>query len=278
MNIQSLIIKLQTFWTKQYCTILQSYDVEKGAGTFNPATFLRTLGTEPWCVAYVERSRRPSDGRYGINPYRLQHYYQFQVIMKPAPTKIQKIYINSLKYIGCSYTQNDIKFIEDNWESPTLGACGIGWEVRINGMEVTQFTYFQQICGINLDPISVEITYGIERLAMCLQNKNNVYDLQWSNNVTYRDIYFENEKQWSCYNFEQADINILKQHFNDWEKEAYKLLKVNLPIPAYDAVIKCSHLFNLLESRKAISVSERMDYILRVRTIAKHVAENYISL
>jgi glycyl-tRNA synthetase alpha chain len=278
MNIQNLIIKLQTFWQKQGCTILQSYDLEKGAGTFHPATFLRALGHKPWCVAYVERTRRPSDGRYGINPYRLQHYYQFQVLMKPAPAKIQKKYMYSLKYIGFNYLQHDIKFIEDNWESPTLGACGIGWEVRINGMEVTQFTYFQQICGINLEPISVEITYGIERLAMYMQNKSNIYDLQWSNNVTYGDIYLENEKQWSRYNFDQADINVLKKHFDDCEREAYNLVKVNLPIPAYDYVIKCSHLFNLLDARKAISVSERMDYILRVRTIAKYVVTNYISL
>ncbi|MDR0915166.1 MAG: glycine--tRNA ligase subunit alpha [Endomicrobium sp.] len=278
MNIQTLILKLQAFWQKQGCTIVQSYDLEKGAGTFNPATFLRVLGPKPWYVAYVERTRRPSDGRYGVNPYRLQHYYQFQVIMKPAPIKIQQKYIYSLKYIGFNYTKHDIKFIEDNWEAPTLGACGMGWEVRINGMEVTQFTYFQQICGINLDPVSVEVTYGIERIAMCMQRKNNIYDLQWSDNVTYGDMYLENEKQWSSYNFEHADISMLKQHFNDWEKEAYNLIKVNLPIPAYDAVMKCSHLFNLLDARNALSVSERMDYILRVRKIVKYVVQKYITL
>lgn len=278
MNIQSIISNLQKFWNKQGCTILQSYDVENGAGTFNPATFLFILGDiTPWNVAYVEKSRRPSDGRYGMNPQRLQSYYQFQVIMKPVPSNIQLIYINSLKYIGCNSEENDIKFIEDNWESPTLGAYGIGWEVWLNGTEITQFTYFQHICGIHLSPVPIEITYGIERIAMHLQHKSNIYDLQWSDNISYKNLYLECEKQWSQYNFERSNVKMLKKHFDDWEQEAYRLLSNNLSIPAYDAVVKCSHLFNLLDARKAISIAERTDYILRVKAIAKLVAENYIN-
>jgi glycyl-tRNA synthetase alpha chain len=276
VNFQEIIFKLQQFWTKQGCLMWQPYDLEKGAGTFNPATFLHVLGPKPWNVAYVEPSRRPTDGRYGENPNRLQHYYQFQVLMKPAPKDIQTIYLKSLKTIGLDPKKHDIRFVEDDWESPTLGAWGLGWEVWIDGMEATQFTYFQQVGGIPLNPISAEITYGIERLAMYVQKKDSVYDLQWNDELTYGDIHKKDEVEWSCYNFEHADTNILKQHFADWEKEAQKLSQKNLPLPAYDAVIKCSHLFNLLDARGAISVSERVGYILRVRTIAKIVAEKYI--
>jgi len=276
MNFQDIIMALHRFWAKQGCLIWQPYDLEKGAGTFNPATFLRSLGPKPWNVAYVEPSRRPTDGRYGENPNRLQHYYQYQVIMKPAPKDIQQIYLESLKAIGLDPKKHDIRFVEDDWESPTLGAWGLGWEVWIDGMEATQFTYFQQAGGINLNPISVEITYGTERLAMYVQKKNNVYDLQWNDDITYGDVHLEDEKQWSAYNFEKADTEMLKKHFNDWEKEAQKLTADNLPLPAYDAVMKCSHLFNLLQARGAISVSERVAYVLRVRTIAKLVAEKYL--
>jgi glycyl-tRNA synthetase alpha chain len=269
---------LKKYWAAQGCLILESYDLEKGAGTFNPATFLRSLGPEQWNAAYVELSRRPIDGRYSKNTNRLQSYYQFQVIMKPAPKNIQQIYLKSLKTINLDHKKHDIKFVDDNWESPTLGACGVGWEVWIDGMEVTQFTYFQQIGGIILDPISVEITYGIERLAMHIQNKDNIYDLNWNDKLTYRDIYFENEKQWSIYNFEKSNIDMLKQHFINWETEAKILIYDGHIYPAYDAVIKCSHLFNLLEARKIFSVSERIDYILRIRSIAKLVAEKYLRL
>jgi len=269
-------VALQNFWSKKGCLLWQPYDLEKGAGTFNPATFLRSLGPKPWNVAYVETSRRPSDGRYGKNPNRLQHYYQFQVIMKPVPKDIQQIYLRSLETIGIDSKEHDVRFIEDDWESPTIGAWGLGWEVWIDAMEVTQFTYFQQIGGINLNPISVEITYGTERLAMYVQKKNNVYDLQWNDDVTYGDVCLEEEKQWSIYNFEISDIDLLKKHFNDWEKEARRLTEIKLVLPAYDAVMKCSHLFNLLEARGAIAVSERVDYILRIRTIAKVVAEEYL--
>ncbi|MDR1418025.1 MAG: glycine--tRNA ligase subunit alpha [Endomicrobium sp.] len=278
MNFQETIFTLQKFWAKQGCLIWQPYDLEKGAGTFNPATFLRSLGTKPWNVAYVEPSRRPTDGRYGENPNRLQHYYQFQVIMKPAPKDIQKIYLNSLKTIGLDPKKHDIRFVEDDWESPTLGAWGLGWEVWIDGMEATQFTYFQQVGGISLNPISIEITYGTERLAMYVQKKDNVYDLQWNDELTYGDVHKEDERQWSHYNFEHADINMLKQHFIDWEKQAQELSKKDFPLPAYDAVMKCSHLFNLLDARGAISVSERVGYILRVRTIARIVAEKYLEI
>ncbi|MCL1972076.1 MAG: glycine--tRNA ligase subunit alpha [Endomicrobia bacterium] len=278
MNFQDTIMALHKFWAKQGCLIWQPYDLEKGAGTFNPATFLRALGPKPWNVAYVEPSRRPTDGRYGENPNRLQHYYQYQVIMKPAPKDIQQIYLESLKAIGLDHKKHDIRFVEDDWESPTLGAWGLGWEVWIDGMEATQFTYFQQVGGINLNPISVEITYGIERLAMYVQKKNSVYDLQWTDDVTYGDVHLEDEKQWSFYNFETADTEMLKRHFTDWEKEAKRLSEMNLPLPAYDAVMKCSHLFNLLDARGAISVSERVGYVLRVRTLAKAVAEEYLKM
>jgi glycyl-tRNA synthetase alpha chain len=256
--------------------MLQPYDLEKGAGTFNPATFLRSLGPCSWKAAYVEPSRRPVDGRYGINPNRLQRYYQFQVIMKPAPKNIQQIYLKSLKFINLDPEKNDVRFIEDDWESPTLGAWGLGWEVWINGMEVTQFTYFQQMGGISLNPISVEITYGIERIAMYIQKKNTVYNLRWNNNTTYGYLHLEDEKQWSFYNFEKADVNMLKEHFNEWEKESNRLVNENSILPAYDAVMKCSHLFNIIDARGAVSVSERIDYIMRIRKLAKIVAKEYL--
>lgn len=278
MNFQDIIMALHKFWSKKGCLIWQPYDLEKGAGTFNPATFLKSLGPNPWNVAYVEPSRRPTDGRYGENPNRLQHYYQFQVIMKPAPRNIQQIYLESLKAIGLDPKKHDIRFVEDDWESPTLGAWGLGWEVWIDGMEATQFTYFQQVGGINLNPISVEITYGLERLAMYVQKKDSVYDLEWCDGVTYGDVALEDEKQWSFYNFETADTEMLKRHFNDWENEAKRLCENSIPLPAYDAVMKCSHLFNLLDARGAISVSERVGYVLRVRTLAKTVAEAYIKM
>ena len=276
MNFQEIIMKLHKYWAKEGCLIWQPYDLEKGAGTFNPATFLRTLGPKPWKVAYVEPSRRPTDGRYGENPNRLQHYYQFQVILKPAPQDVQQLYLNSLKAIGLDPKEHDIRFVEDDWESPTLGAWGLGWEVWIDGMEATQFTYFQQVGGIELNPISVEITYGLERLAMYSQKKDSVYDLMWTDDVTYGDVHLEDEKQWSKYNFEVANTQMLLKHFNDWEQEAKKLVEQNLVLPAYDAVMKCSHLFNLLDARSAISVSQRVSYVLRVRTLAKLVAEGYI--
>jgi len=277
MNFQEIIMKLHKFWAKEGCLIWQPYDLEKGAGTFNPATFLKCLGSKPWNVAYVEPSRRPTDGRYGENPNRLQHYYQFQVIMKPAPANIQQMYLKSLEAIGLDPKEHDIRFVEDDWESPTLGAWGLGWEVWIDGMEATQFTYFQQIGGIELNPISVEITYGLERLAMYSQKKDNVYDLMWTDEVTYGDVHLEDEKQWSKYNFEIANTEMLLKHFNDWEAEAKKLVVLNLVLPAYDAVMKCSHLFNMLDARSAISVSERVNYVLRVRTLAKMVAEGYMN-
>lgn len=276
MNFQEIIMKLHKYWAKEGCLIWQPYDLEKGAGTFNPATFLRALGPNSWKVAYVEPSRRPTDGRYGENPNRLQHYYQFQVLLKPAPENVQQLYLNSLKAIGLNPKEHDIRFVEDDWESPTLGAWGLGWEVWIDGMEATQFTYFQQIGGIELNPISAEITYGLERLAMYSQKKDSVYDLMWTDDVTYGDVHLEDERQWSKYNFEIADTQMLLQHFNDWEKEVKKLVEQDLVLPAYDAVMKCSHLFNLLDARSAISVSERVGYILRVRTLAKLVAEGYM--
>ncbi len=278
MNFQDIIMRLHKFWAQEGCLIWQPYDLEKGAGTFNPATFLKCLGPKPWNVAYVEPSRRPTDGRYGENPNRLQHYYQFQVIMKPAPANIQQLYLKSLQTIGLDPKEHDIRFVEDDWESPTLGAWGLGWEVWIDGMEATQFTYFQQIGGIELNPISVEITYGLERLAMYSQKKDSVYDLMWTDDVTYGDVHLEDEKQWSKYNFEVANTEMLLKHFNDWESEAKKLVESNLVLPAYDAVMKCSHLFNMLDARSAISVSERVNYVLRVRTLAKMVAEGYMKL
>ena len=276
MNFQELILALQNFWAKQNCVLQQPYDIEVGAGTFNPATFLRVLGPEPWNVAYVEPSRRPTDGRYGDNPNRLQHYYQFQVIMKPSPRDIQNIYLKSLATLGINSQDHDIRFVEDDWESPTLGAWGLGWEVWLDGMEITQFTYFQQAGGIDLKPISVEITYGLERIAMYLQGKDNVYDIEWATGIHYRDIHHQSEVEFSCYNFEEADIEMLFKLFDMYEQESLRMSKRGLILPAYDYCLKCSHTFNLLDARKAISVTERVGYIGRVRNLARLCAEGYV--
>lgn len=276
MFFQEIIFALEKFWSKRGCVIFQPYDIEKGAGTFNPATFLKCLGPEPWKAAYVEPSRRPADGRYGENPNRLQHYYQYQVIIKPAPKDIQKTYLSSLKAIGINLKQHDIRFVEDDWESPTLGAWGLGWEVWLDGMEITQFTYFQQVGGFDLNPISVELTYGLERIAMFSQKKNSVFDVLWNRSTTYGEVHLKDEYQWSCYNFEESSPELLRRHFDDWEKEASRLIDIKLVSPAYDAVMKCSHLFNLLEARGAISVSERTSYIARVRNLSRKIAESYV--
>jgi len=277
MTLQEIIFRLEKFWAKEGCIILQPYDIEKGAGTFNPATFLRCLGPKPWACAYVEPSRRPTDGRYGENPNRLQHYYQYQVIIKPAPKNIQRVYISSLTALGLDIRRHDLKFVEDDWESPTLGAWGLGWEVWLDGMEITQFTYFQQIGGFDLDPISVEITYGLERLALFSQKKDNVFDLLWAAGITYGDIHLQDEVQFSKYNFEEADKEFLFLTFEKYEKECQRLLGKELVLPAYDYVLKCSHTFNLLDARGALSVNERTSYILRVRTLAHQVAEQYLT-
>ncbi len=277
MKFQDLIITLNQFWGEQGCIITQPYDMEKGAGTMNPATFLRTLGPEPWNVAYVEPSRRPTDGRYGENPNRLQHYFQFQVIMKPSPDNIQELYLESLERLGINPAEHDIRFVEDNWESPTLGAWGLGWEVWLDGMEVTQFTYFQQCGGIDCKPVSAEITYGIERLATFIQRKDSVYDIEWVGDITYGDIYLQNEKDFSKYNFEVADVEALRLWFDMYEKEAQRTLEHGLVVPAYDYVLKCSHTFNLLEARGAISVTERTGYIGRVRNLARSCAQAFVS-
>jgi glycyl-tRNA synthetase alpha chain len=276
VTLQELILALERYWNQQGCVIQQPYDIEVGAGTFNPATFLRVLGPEPWKVAYVEPSRRPTDGRYGENPNRLQHYYQYQVIVKPSPLAIQEIYLDSLRSFGIDPLAHDIRFVEDDWESPTLGAWGLGWEVWLDGMEITQFTYFQQAGGIDLKPVSVEITYGIERIAMYLQGVENVYDLTWTDGIRYGDIHHQGEVEFSRYNFEEADVEMLVQLFEMYEGEAKKLLKKGLVLPAYDYCLKCSHTFNLLEARGAISVTERMGFILRVRTMARGCAELYL--
>jgi len=275
MTFQDLILALQKFWTDRGCVLQQPYDTEVGAGTFNPATFLRVLGPEPWKAAYVEPSRRPTDGRYGENPNRLQHYYQFQVILKPSPLEIQDIYLGSLKAFGVEPLEHDIRFVEDDWESPTLGAWGLGWEVWLDGMEITQFTYFQQAGGIDLKPVSVEITYGIERIAMYLQGVDNVYDLEWTKGIKYHDIHHRSEVEFSHYNFEEADIAMLFQLFDMYEKESIHLNEKDLVLPAYDYCLKCSHTFNLLEARGAISVTERTQYIARVRNLARLCAEAY---
>jgi len=276
MKFQDIILTLNQFWGEQGCIIAQPYDVEKGAGTMNPATFLRALGPEPWNVAYVEPSRRPTDGRYGENPNRLQHYFQYQVILKPSPDNVQELYLESLERLGIDPAKHDIRFVEDNWESPTLGAWGLGWEVWLDGMEVTQFTYFQQCGGIDCKPVSAEITYGIERLAMFIQGKDSVFDIEWVGDISYGDIYLQNEKEYSHYNFEMADISALKTWFDMYEKEAERIIKLGLVLPAYDYVLKCSHTFNLLEARGAISVTERTGYIARVRNLARLCAQAYI--
>lgn len=278
MNFQELILKLLAFWAEQGCVIQQPYDMETGAGTFNPATFLRVLGPEPWKCAYVEPCRRPADGRYGENPNRLQHYYQLQVIIKPSPENIKELYYDSLSAIGIDITGHDIRFVEDDWESPTLGAWGLGWEVRLDGMEITQFTYFQEVGSIELEPISVEITYGLERLAMYLQEVDSLYDIKWTDKISYHDIHHQGEVEFSRYNFEEADTIMLFSLFDMYEKEARRLLEKNLVLPGYDYCVKASHAFNLLEARGAISVTERVGYISRVRTLARGASEKYIKL
>jgi|TARA_B100001029_G_scaffold179460_1_gene189048 glycyl-tRNA synthetase alpha chain len=278
MYFQDLILKLQEFWAKNGCVILQPYDLEKGAGTFHPGTFLRCLGKTPWSAAYVEPCRRPTDGRYGENPNRLQHYYQFQVVIKPSIDNIQDLYLESLNDLGINTKKHDIRFVEDDWESPTLGAWGLGWEVWLDGMEITQFTYFQQAGGFDLDPITVEITYGTERIAMYLQKVQSVYDLNWSKEVKYSDIHFRTEYEFSKYNFEIANIDMLKTFFVQSKKECETLIDNNLPLPAYDYCLKCSHLFNMLDARGSISVTERARYILEIRDLAKKSAALYLEI
>lgn len=276
MTFQDLILSLQKYWSEKGCIIMQPYDVEKGAGTFNPATFLRCLGPEPWSTAYVEPSRRPTDGRYGENPNRLQHYYQFQVLIKPSPDNIQELYLDSLRSFGIDPSVHDIRFVEDDWESPTLGAWGLGWEVWLDGMEITQFTYFQQAGGINLDPVSAEITYGTERIAMYLQNVESVYDLEWTKGITYGEIHQQDEIQFSRYNFDESNASMLVDIFEKFEDECTKMINRNLPLPAYEYCLKCSHTFNLLDARGAIGVAERANYIARVRALANMCAESYL--
>ncbi len=276
LTFQEIIQRLQKFWQKQGCLIWQPYDVEKGAGTFNPITFFRVLDPESWRVAYVEPSRRPTDGRYGQNPNRLRLHYQYQVILKPPPDNIQQIYLDSLREIGINLLNHDIKFLEDDWESPTLGAWGLGWEVRVDGMEITQFTYFQQAGGVNLNPVSVELTYGLERIAMCIQEVDNVFDIIWSEKIKYKDLHFDSEVQFSRYNFEVVDPVIQRKLFQTYEEEAKKLLEKGLFLPAYDYVLKCSHTFNLLDARGALGVNERERYIKRVRDLAKGCAKTYL--
>ena len=281
MTFQDFINCLQTYWAEQGCVLIQPLDMEVGAGTFHPATFLRSIGPEPWNAAYVQPSRRPTDGRYGENPNRLQHYYQYQVVMKPAPADIQELYLGSLKAIGIDPAIHDIRFVEDNWESPTLGAWGLGWEVWLNGMEVTQFTYFQQAGGLECRPVMGEITYGLERLAMYLQNVDSIFDLVWTDvgnrKVSYGEVFHQNEVEQSTYNFEHADTESLFAWFDTCESMANKLVKLDLPLPAYEQVLKASHTFNLLDARRAISVTERQRFILRVRNLARLVAETYFA-
>ncbi len=278
MNFQEIILTLQNYWSEYGCLIAQPYDVEVGAGTFNPHTFLRCLGPEPWNVAYVEPSRRPTDGRYGENPNRLQHYYQFQVILKPSPDDVIDVYLNSLRALGIKPEEHDIRFVEDDWESPTLGAWGLGWEVWLDGMEITQFTYFQQAGGIDLSPVSAEITYGLERIAMYIQKVDSVFDLEWAPGIKYGEVHLETERQWSIFNFEEANIELHFELFDRFEREALNLLEKGLVYPAYDYVLKCSHTFNVLDARGAISVSERAAYIGRVRNLARRTANAYLEL
>ena len=281
VTFQELILKLELFWAEKGCAIVQPYDMPMGAGTFHPATFLRALGPEPWSAAYVQPCRRPTDGRYGDNPFRLQHYYQYQVLIKPSPAAIQDLYLDSLRAIGIDANVHDIRFVEDNWESPTLGAWGIGWEVWLNGMEITQFTYFQQVGGIECRPVSGEITYGLERLAMYLQNVESIFDITWTDGplgrVSYRDVYHQNEVEQSRFNFEHADVPTLFEHFDFAETESRRLIELNLALPAYEQMLCASHTFNLLDARQAISVSERQQFILRVRGMARSIAEAYLA-
>lgn len=278
-TFQGLILALQRYWAEQGCCVLQPYDMEMGAGTFHTATFLRAIGPEAWHAAYVQPSRRPADGRYGENPNRLQHYYQFQVVLKPNPPNIQELYLDSLRHIGIDPTVHDIRFVEDNWESPTLGAWGLGWEIWLNGMEVTQFTYFQQVGGLECYPVTGEITYGLERLAMYLQGVDSVYDLVWTDGpfgkITYGDVFHQNEVEQSTYNFEHANIDELFKLFDLYESESNRIMALKLPLPAYEFVLKASHTFNLLDARRAISVTERQRFILRVRALARAVAQSY---
>ena len=279
-TFQGLILALQTYWAEQGCIILQPLDMEVGAGTFHPATFLRSIGPEPWAAAYVQPSRRPTDGRYGENPNRLQHYYQFQVVIKPSPLNIQDLYLGSLRMLGINPLEHDIRFVEDNWESPTLGAWGLGWEVWLNGMEVTQFTYFQQVGGLDCRPVTGEITYGLERIAMYLQGVESVFDLTWTHDgpagrVTYGDVFHQNEVEQSTYNFEHADTEQLFSQFDHYEQQSSQLIEAGLSLPAYEMVLKASHTFNLLDARNAISVTERQRFILRVRTLSRAVAQAY---
>lgn len=280
-TFQGLIHALQDYWGKQGCVLIQPYDMEMGAGTFHPSTFLRAIGPEPWSAAYVQPSRRPTDGRYGENPNRLQHYYQFQVVLKPSPDNIQELYLDSLRALGIDPLVHDIRFVEDNWESPTLGAWGLGWEIWLNGMEVTQFTYFQQVGGLDCKPVTGEITYGLERIAMYLQGVKSVYDLVWTNGprgaVTYGDVFLQNEIEQSTYNFEQANTGVLFDSFNNMESESKRLIEAGLPLPAYEQMLRASHTFNLLDARHAISVTERQQYILRIRGLARAVAEAYFA-
>jgi glycyl-tRNA synthetase alpha chain len=283
LTFQDMILKLQNYWAAYGCVVLQPYDTEVGAGTFHPATTLRSLGPQPWKTAYVQPSRRPTDGRYGENPNRLQHYYQFQVILKPSPDDVLDLYFDSLRTIGIEPEKHDLRLVEDDWESPTLGAWGLGWEVWLNGMEVTQFTYFQQVGGFECRPVPAEITYGLERLAMYIQDVDNVYDLIWSRDqsgleFTYGDVFLANEQQYSAYNFEVADVDMLLDLFSKYEIECQKTLEANLVLPAYDYVLKCSHVFNLLDARGAISATERQGYILRVRDLAKQCCIEYMKL
>jgi glycyl-tRNA synthetase alpha chain len=279
-TFQELIFALQAYWSARGCVILQPYDMEVGAGTFHTATFLRAVGPEPWSAAYVQPSRRPTDGRYGENPFRLQHYYQYQVVIKPSPLEILDLYLGSLTALGLDPLVHDVRFVEDNWESPTLGAWGLGWEVWLNGMEITQFTYFQQVGGLDCHPVTGEITYGLERLAMYLQGVESIYDIVITDGplgrLTYGDVFQQNEAEQSAYNFEHADVAALLRHFEDHERECQKLLAAQLPLPAYEQVLKASHTFNLLDARRAISVTERQRYILRVRTLASGVARAYL--
>lgn len=276
MNLQEIIFRLEKFWSDQGCIIQQPYDIEVGAGTMNPATTLRVLGPEPWRVAYVEPSRRPTDGRYGENPNRLQHYYQYQVIIQPAPDDIQETYLASLASLGIDPEEHDIRFVEDDWESPTIGAWGLGWEVWLDGMEITQFTYFQQVGGVDMSLVPAEITYGIERIAMFVQKVENVYDLSWNDELLYGDVHHKGEVEHSTYNFDEADVDMLFSLFNMYEAEASRIIDKGLVLPAYDYVLKCSHTFNLLDARNAISVTERTGYISRIRNIAGKCARNYV--
>jgi glycyl-tRNA synthetase alpha chain len=276
MNFQDVVLALQTYWAGQGCVISQPLDLEVGAGTFHPTTLLKSLGPEPWKVAYVQPSRRPTDGRYGDNPMRLQHYYQFQVILKPSPADVQDLYLKSLKVLGIDPLDHDIRFVEDDWESPTLGASGLGWEVWLDGMEVTQFTYFQMAGSIDVKPVSVEITYGLERICMYMQEVDNVYDLKWNETVTYGDIFHQQEVEQSTYNFEKADVAMLLELFGRYEAESKRIVNEKLVLPAYECCIKCSHIFNLLDARGAISVTERTGYIGRIRTLARLCSQAYI--